>query len=80
MFNLISIEGRAFFFQWKINSSVFDSFSDNLLALSQATSIFSSLFITLSITFKSLLPNSKLVSSAKWWMMQLENDQAKSLM
>ena len=50
----------------KIKSFVLDSFSESLLALSQSVSNFSSLFMTQDISEGHLLPNNKLVSSAKW--------------
>ena len=50
----------------KIKSFVLDSFKDGLLALSQSVTNFSSLFMTQDISEGHLLPNNKLLSSAKW--------------
>ena len=50
----------------KISSSVFHSFNESLLALSQLVSNFRSLFMTQDISEGRLLPNNKLVLSAKW--------------
>ena len=50
----------------KIKTFVLDSFSESLLALNQSVSNFSSLFMTQDISEGYLLPNNKLVSSAKW--------------
>ena len=49
----------------KIKSFVLDSFNESLLALSQSVSNFSSLFMTQDISEGHLLPDIKLVSSAK---------------
>ena len=49
----------------KIKSFVLDSFSEILLALRQPVSNYSSLFMTQDISEGHLLPNNKLVSSAK---------------
>ena len=49
----------------KIKSFVLDSFNEILLALSQSVSNCNSLFMTQDISEGHLLPNNKLVSSAK---------------
>ena len=50
----------------KIKSFAIDSFNECLLALSQSVSNFTSLLMTQDISERHLLPNNKLVSSAKW--------------
>ena len=56
----------VFLHDLKIKSFVLDSFNESLLALSESVSNFSLLFMTQDISEGHLLPNKKLVSSAKW--------------
>ena len=60
-------------------SSVLVSFSESLLPLSHWTKCFNSLLMTDSIVPSSLLENIRLISSAKWWMIDFQNAYCRSL-
>ena len=64
----------------KIKSFVLDSFYESLLALSQSVSNFNLLFMSRDILEGHLLPNNKIVSSAKWLTLDLSRALLRSFM
>ena len=60
------LKSRGFLLGLKIINSVFETFCEILLALSQFVRFFRSIFKSLFNLFSDLLMKSKFVSSAKW--------------
>ena len=77
---IFMLKASSFLLGLKIISSVFETFSQILLALSQFGRFFRSIFKSLLNLFSDLLIISRFVSSAKWWTLQCFITTCKSLM